>query len=146
MSPYDPNSEISFLALSKLQESSANIRVLSALECNIEKFKDTAGYNLIKLHDFSITNMKVAHENIESWKAEKTPNLMPIWSAFLEVLREIGLGHLAQDIDDFLKKTSPSFEPSDECKKQEDGRPNDHNSNYVVSLIHIKFHSQQWHQ
>lgn len=131
--PYDPKSEISFLALSKLEESSVHIRVLSAIESNAEKFKDAAGFSLIKWHDFSTENMKIAQEHIESWKAEKMPIHKPIWSALLEVLREVGLDHLAQEIDDFLRRTSPSIQPADELQIQEDGRSLIRNSNYVYA-------------
>ena len=120
--PYDPNSEISFLALSKLEESSASIRVLSAIECNAEKFKDAAGFSLIKCYDPSTEDMKIAQEHIESWKAEKKPIHKPTWSALLEVLKDVGLDCLAQEIDDFLWRTSPSIQPADELQHQEDGR------------------------
>ena len=120
------------MALSKLEESSAGIQVLSALECYAEKFKDAAGFNLIKWYDSSIENMKIAHEHIESWKAEKMPIHKPIWSAFLEVLREVGLDHLAQEIDDFLRRTSPSIQPDDKLQNQEGGRSLNLNSSYAI--------------
>ena len=117
-----PNAEISFLGLSKLEESSVNIPVLSKLESVAENFKDVAGFSLIRKHNW---DMSLACEYIESWKAEKTPLRKPVWSVFLEVLREIGLDNLAEEIDDFLKKTSLSIEPAtEECM---DGRS--HNCN-----------------
>ena len=66
--PYIPNTEVSFLALSKL-EALAKLPVLTAIEDNAERFVDTAGFKLLHY----VRKVRIAHEYIESWKEEKIP-------------------------------------------------------------------------
>lgn len=121
MTPYDPNTRVSFLALSKLEESSIGISILSDLERNAERFKDAAGFSLNKQCREQHVRRPLAYEYIESWKAEKSPKHQPTWSSLLEVLKEVGLDSMAENIEGFLKMTSPAIEPTEEHEEQEDG-------------------------
>ena len=87
MQPYNPNSIVSFLALSKL-EGLAKVPVLTAIEDNAEKFMDKAGFNLFNLvRCFRTRKVRLACEYIESWKVEKNPFHKPTWLGLLSVLR-----------------------------------------------------------
>ena len=117
MPPYNPNEEVTFLALSKL-ESLATIPVLAAVEGNLEKFMDTAGFQLML---FLCNTKRIAYEYVESWRNAKSPVYKPMWSGLLSVLRSIELDPLAENIDSILKKTSPPFEQLDESEDSDNG-------------------------
>lgn len=116
--PYNPESKVTFLALSKL-EGLANIPVLTAIENNAERFMDKAGFQLM----YRIRTMKVrlAYEYIESWQMEKNPFYKPTWSGLIAVLGTIGLEWLAKRINDILKETSPHVEHLDKHKDPKNG-------------------------
>ena len=114
--PYNPEEEVTVLALSKL-ENLAKIMILSAVESNVEKFMDTAGFQFI--HCFRSRKVRLAYEYIESWKLEKNPFHKPTWLGLLTVLGEIGYDSMAQNIDGILKDTSPSVQQLDEHKDPE---------------------------
>ena len=116
--PYNPESKVTFLALSKL-EGLVNIPVLTAIENNAETFMGKAGFQLM----YCSRSMKVrlAYEYIESWQMEKNPFYKPIWSGLIAVLGIIGLESLAKRIDGILKETSPHVEHLDEHKDPENG-------------------------
>lgn len=102
----------------KLEEL-ANIRVLTGIEENVEKFKDTAGFKLV---DSEMGKVRIACEYIEAWKKEKTIRCYePTWRGLFKILRQIGLISLATSIDRILKETSPSIEQLAERKDPENG-------------------------
>ena len=118
--PYNPDSKVTFLALSKL-EGLANISVLTAIENNAEKFMDKAGFQLVYCCKSRNMNVRLAYEYIESWQMEKNPFYKPTWSGLIAVLGTIGLESLANRIDGILKETSPPAEHLDEHKHPENG-------------------------
>ena len=147
MPPYDPNGEITFLALSKL-EILAKIPILAAVEGNLEKFMDTAGFRLVTVRILGDT-IRIAYEYIESWRRGKNPTYKPTWSGLLSLLERIELDSLAQKIDSILKKISPSFEQLDEHKDPDNGMWHGYDDLTVVHCIHslslfpTKFNDQQ---
>ena len=103
----------------KLEEL-ANIRALTGIEENAEKFVDTAGFKLV--HSERGKTVRIACEYIEAWKEEKTIRCYePTWRGFFKVLRQIGLNSLATRIDSILRVTSPSIEQLVERKDPENG-------------------------
>ena len=117
--PYNPESKVTFLALSKL-EGLANIPVLTDIENNAEKFMDKAGFQFV--YRFRSKKVRLAYEYIESWQIEKNPFYKPTWSGLIAVLETIGLESLAKRIDSILKKTSPpDVEHLDEHKVPKNG-------------------------
>ena len=135
--PYNPESKVTFLALSKL-EGLVNIPVLTAIENNVEKFMDKAGFQLV----YRLRTMKVrlAYEYIESWQMEKNPFYKPTWSGLIAVLETIGLESLAKRIDGILKKTSP---PDDEhLDKHKDPKNGMYSCDF--SRFHTFISQQQW--
>ena len=102
----------------KLEEL-ANIRVLTGIEKNAEKFVDTAGFKLVHSE---MGKVRIACEYIEAWKEEKTIRCYePTWRGLFKVLRRIGLNPLATSIDSILRETSPSIEQLAEHKDPENG-------------------------
>ena len=117
MPQFNPNGEITFLALSKL-ENLAKIPILAAMEENLEKFMDTAGFQLVRI----LGDKKgLPTEHIESWRRGENPNCKPTWSGLLSLLERIELDSLAQSIDSILKKMSPLAEQLDEHKEPDNG-------------------------
>jgi hypothetical protein len=121
--PYNPESKVTFLALSKLEGLSlVNIKALTAIEDNAEKFMETAGFQLMYMYHSMNMKVRLSYEYIESWQTEKNPFYKPTWSGLIEVLGIIGLESLAKRIDGILKETSPHVdEYLDEHKDPENG-------------------------
>ena len=88
----------------KLEELT-NIRVLTAIERNAEKFMETAGFKLIH---YERSGVRIAYDYIESWKRERIKICEPTWTGLFKVLRQLRLNSLATSIDSILRKTSPS--------------------------------------
>ncbi|MCG8621070.1 MAG: hypothetical protein MJE68_03575 [Proteobacteria bacterium] len=120
----------------KLEEL-VNIRVLTGIEENAEKFVDTAGFKLV--HS-TRRKVRIACEYIEAWKKEKIIRChKPTWRGLFTVLRQIRLSSLAASIDSILRETSPSIEQGVECEDPENGMYGC-NCNIVDNIIF----KQQW--
>ena len=91
--------------------------MLTAIEKNAEKFRDTAGFKLV--HSRRRRKVRIAYEYIESWKREKIKFYEPTWTGLFAVLRQIGLNSLATSIDSILRETSPS-EPIEQLVEHKD--------------------------
>ena len=73
--------------------------LLAAMEGNLEKFIDTAGFQLVRILG---DKKRIAYEHIESWRRGENPNYKPTWSGLLSLLERIELDSLAQSIDSIL--------------------------------------------
>lgn len=90
-SPYDPDGQFSFSALSRLEAS--GIPVVSQLEKNLVEVAATIGVPYCGPY---------CHRVIEQWIKSKETSYPPTWRSLYEVLRKTGVEDLSEQIEEYL--------------------------------------------
>ena len=93
-----------------LRFETAGISVLAQLKetKKLNDFKKQAGFNLKLLDEHSLDDPVVHYMN--SWlydDSQRELTRKPTWRNFIQVLKEIDLGELAKEMEDFLARTTP---------------------------------------
>ena len=109
MEKYQPDELVTLRQLYMLEMGTQHIDVLTQLIPHIEPFKDMAGFRLnerkVSYHyGYKLDHPMAAY--ICSWQFEESPMREPTWKNFLYILREIGLKHLATNIESFFQRSS----------------------------------------
>ena len=104
------NSEETYSYPALLRLESAGISVLAQLKetKKLNDLKKQAGFNLKLLGKHSLDDPVVHYMN--SWlydNSQRELTRKPTWRNFIQVLKEIDLGELAKEMEDFLTKTTP---------------------------------------
>ena len=108
--PYCPmtcDTAITYFSLMAL-ENLAGIPLLSQLRGKkLDQFKDQAGFNLYSVDK---TSSDPVFRYIFSWNTDERRELTrkPTWQNFIQILREIDLGEIAEQIEDFFIRTCPA--------------------------------------
>ena len=109
--PYCPmtcDTSITYFSVMALEDL-AGIPILSQLQGKkLDQFKDQAGFNL---YPVSKTSTDPVFRYIFSWKTDGSQQELtrkPSWQNFIQVLKEIDLGKLAKQIEDFFIRTCPA--------------------------------------
>ena len=109
--PYCPtacDASITYFSLMALEDL-AGIPILLQLHGKkLDQFKDQAGFDL---HPVIKTSTDPVFRYIFSWKTDGNRRELtrkPSWQNFIQVLKEIDLGELAKQIEDFFIQTCPA--------------------------------------
>jgi hypothetical protein len=90
-------------------EDLAGIPILSQLQGKkLDQFKDQAGFHL---YPVSKTSDNPVYRYIFSWNADgrqRELTCKPSWQNFIQVLKEIDLGELGKQMEDFFIQTCPA--------------------------------------
>ena len=100
---YDPESDVTLLALRKLE--AAGIPILAQLESKLREFKKSANIAELCAYRYG-SNCPIVEIYINSW-LEGSKSGCTTWKMFLEILRDIGLQDVADKIHDYLSSTVP---------------------------------------
>ena len=119
VAPYSPTSLITLRALHKLEAGERAIPVLTELRSKLHAFRDKAQIRELYAFRYNL-DTPIVDIYISSWIEDPDCELKPTWENFLNVLKEIGLGDIAEEIDAYLTSTSPTSSSPP---------PNDTNSN-----------------
>ena len=109
--PYCPtacDTSITYFSLMALEDL-AGIPILSQLRGKkLNHFKDHAGFNLFPV---SKTSSDPVFRYIYSWQNDARQRELtrkPSWQNFIQILKEINLGEIAKQIEDFFIQTCPA--------------------------------------
>ena len=111
--PYNPDGKISVAAVIKL-DLHIGIGVLVKLNAKFGSFKERAGFSISQNNPVPIPELykdSEAVKCIQCWVNEEKPSLPPTWKNFLQILRELKLGDIANEIDHYLQSTSQIQQP-----------------------------------
>ena len=89
MSPYNPDSQFSMIALNKLEET--GLQIVSSLDNVCTELKDILGLN----------KLLFVREVISEWVSGRSGH-PPTWRTLLDILRQLNLVELSQQIEDYL--------------------------------------------
>jgi hypothetical protein len=113
--PYNPDREISMAAIAKL-DLHVGIDVLAKLRAKLGSFKERAGFSIsqnkpLPIPELCCNKEPAAVKCIQCWVNDEKPSLPPTWKNFLQILRELNLGDIANEIDHYLQSTAQIQQP-----------------------------------
>ena len=95
VSPYNPDGHFSSRSLSRLE--AAGIPVVSQLTSKLEEFASLPQVSIYMEAEGEGSSKTVCLDVIEKWMKK-----MPTWRELFDVLRQLELGELGQQMDDYL--------------------------------------------
>ena len=90
------------------------IGVLAKLSTNFESFKERAGFSITQNNPLPIPELykeSAGVKCIQCWVNDEKPSLPPTWNNFLQILRWLKLGDIANEIDHYLQSTAQMQQP-----------------------------------
>ena len=108
MLPYNPDGRISVAAVAKL-DLHAGIGVLAKLSTKLDSFKERAGFSITQNNPLPIPELykeSAGVKCIQCWVNDEKPSLPPTWNNFLQILRVLKLGDIANGIDHHLQSNA----------------------------------------
>ena len=103
---YDPSKQFSLSAINMLTIGAADLHVLPNLESKLSLLQNSAGFELSGIHDSSFYTTSLVPKYINSWIKSSRCSRQPTWENFLKVLKEMKLWEVADQIEEFLTKST----------------------------------------